>query len=210
MNTSGQQAGPGLDLNIWLGREASAHEDPAFGRLAEALQCFQNRVAGSRPPSEVCLAAASELEVLTSVLAEYVVPEAIQVAGRQLTRPARGQTFLPPIRVDAYDREHLEARVTFTRFYLGSNGAAHGGAIALLFDDLLGQLANAPGQPRARTAYLRTDYRSIVPIDRELVVTARTTRVEGRKLFIDGEIRDGGRILSEATGLFVRLQEHHE
>jgi acyl-coenzyme A thioesterase PaaI-like protein len=210
MTASGQQAGPRSDLNIWLGRDAPDHEDPAFVRLAEALQRLQNRVASSRPPSEVCVAAASELGVLTSVLDEYVVPEAIQVAGRQLTRPARGQTLLPPIHVDAYDGEHLAARVTFTRFYLGSNGAAHGGAIALLFDDLLGQLANGPGQPRARTAYLRTDYRSIVPIDRELVVTADISRVEGRKIFIEGAIRDGGRVLSEASGLFVRLQQHHE
>ncbi len=208
MMMTGQPAGPRIDLNIWLGREASDHEDPAFGRLAEALQGLQNHFAGARPPAEVCLAAADQLEFLTSVLAEYGVPEAIQVAGRQLTRPARGQTFLPPIQVDAYDEEHLEARVTFTRFYLGSNGAAHGGAIALLFDDLLGQLANGPGQPRARTAYLRTDFRSIVPIDKELVVTGRTARVEGRKIFIDGEIRDGRRVLSEATGLFVRLQDH--
>jgi acyl-coenzyme A thioesterase PaaI-like protein len=197
-----------FDLNLWLGREASTLEDPAFGRLAEALQCLQNRVAGTRPPSEVCIEAAHGLERLTADLAAYVVPEAAQVAGRQFTRPARGQTLLPPIQVDTYDEKYVEARVTFTRFYLGSNGAAHGGAIALLFDDLLGQLANVPGQPRARTAYLRTDFRSIVPIDRELVVTARTNRVEGRKLFIDGEILDGGRVLSEASGLFVRLQEH--
>ena len=99
--------------------------------------------------------------------------------------------------------------MTFSRFYLGSNGAAHGGAIALVFDDLLGQLANAPGQPRARTAYLHTDYRSVVPIDRELAVTARTTRVEGRKLFIEGAIHDGADVLSEANGLFVRLEPHH-
>ena len=97
----------------------------------------------------------------------------------------------------------------FSRFYLGSNGAAHGGAIALLFDDLLGQLANSPGEPRARTAYLHLDYRAVVPIDRELRVTAWRTRRDGRKLFIQGAIHDGARILSEANGLFVRLAAHH-
>lgn len=208
MTSRAHSAGPGLGLNIWLGREASDHEVPSFGRLAEALQGLQNQVAGSRPPPQICFAAARELERLATVLAGHLVPESAQAAGRQLSRPDRGQTFLPAVQVDAYDDEHVQARVTFTRFYLGSNGAAHGGAIALLFDDLLGQLANTPGQPRARTAHLRTDYRSLVPIDRELVVTARTTRVEGRKLFIEGSIRDGPRILSEASGLFVRLQAH--
>jgi acyl-coenzyme A thioesterase PaaI-like protein len=209
MTSAAEPVDPGLDLNIWLGRDGRDHDDPAFARLADALRHLQERVVGSRPPTEVCTAAALALGSITARLAGFEVSEAAQVAGRQFTQPSRGQTFLPPLEVVAYDGDRVEAKVTFSRFYLGSNGAAHGGAIALVFDDLLGQLANGPGKPRARTAYLHMDYRSVVPIDRELAVTARTTRVEGRKLFIEGAIHDGPDLLSEANGLFVRLEPHH-
>jgi acyl-coenzyme A thioesterase PaaI-like protein len=209
MTSAAEPLDPGLDLNIWLGRDGTDHDDPAFARLADALRHLQDRVAGSRPPIEVCRAAALELESVAAGLTGFEVSEASQVAGRLFSQASRGQTFLPALKVDTYDGDRVEARVTFSRFYLGSNGAAHGGAIALLFDDLLGQLANGPGQPRARTAYLHTDYRSIVPIDRELAVTARSTRVEGRKVFIEGAIHDGDDLLSEANGLFVRLEPHH-
>jgi acyl-coenzyme A thioesterase PaaI-like protein len=203
------RSAPGVDLNIWLGRETGDHDDQSFTRLAEALRELQDKVAGGRPPPELAADAVRELEALSARLTSHQVSEADQVAGRQFTRPSRGQTFLPSLQVDLFDGERVGARVTFSRFYLGSNGAAHGGAIALLFDDLLGQLANGVGEPRARTAFLHLDYRAIVPIDRELTVTAWRTRREGRKLFIAGAIHDGAQLLSEANGLFVRLEAHH-
>jgi hypothetical protein len=33
------------------------------------------------------------------------------------------------------------------------------------------------------------------------------TRVDGRKLFIDGEIKDEEQVLSHAQGLFIRLRD---
>jgi acyl-coenzyme A thioesterase PaaI-like protein len=198
------------DLNIWLGREKGEHDAPGFVHLADALSHLQHRVAGSRPPADLSRALAGELEALTESLAEYAVSERDQVAGRQFGLPSRGQTFVPPLFVTAYDANSVEAQVTFGRFYLGSNGAAHGGAISLLFDDLLGQLANTAGSPRARTASLQLDYRDIVPLERELTVTARVSRVEGRKVFIEGKLLDGAQVLTEANGLFVRLEAHHQ
>jgi acyl-coenzyme A thioesterase PaaI-like protein len=209
MTAAAEPLGERSDLNIWLGREGGEHDAPHFVRLADALVHLQHRVAGSRPPANVSLASARELEALSASLGEYAVSEADQVAGRQFGLPSRGQTFLPPLVIAAYDGDSVEAQVTFGRFYLGSNGAVHGGAISLLFDDLLGQLANSPGSPRARTAYLHMDYRDIVPLERELTVTARVSRVEGRKVFIEGELLDGAHVLTEANGLFVRLERHH-
>ena len=209
MTAAADPVGHQFNLNLWLGREAGEHDDPDFARLADALRHLQAKVAGSRPPREVALAAVRELDALLASLVGYEVSEADQVAGRQFGLPSRGQTFLPPLVIDAYDGHSVAARVTFGRFYLGSNGAAHGGAISLIFDDLLGQLANGQGCPRARTAYLHVDYRDIVPLDQDLTVTARMTRVEGRKVFIEGAILDGERVLTEAHGLFVRLEAHH-
>ena len=40
---------------------------------------------------------------------------------------------------------HVRGRVVFRPFHLGGNGAAHGGTLPLLFDDVLGRLANSVG-----------------------------------------------------------------
>jgi acyl-coenzyme A thioesterase PaaI-like protein len=195
------------DLNIWLGRddERGPHHSPSFARLADAVRLLQDRFTAAGPGPEEADALAVQVEELARTLSRHEVAEADQAAGRQYGAFARGQTFLPGIRIDEYDGDSVLGRVSFDRFYLGSNGAAHGGAISLLFDDLLGQLANA-GRPRARTAYLHVEYRRVVPIETELVVQAGTTRVEGRKVYIDGTLRDGPVVLAEASGLFVRLR----
>jgi acyl-coenzyme A thioesterase PaaI-like protein len=209
VSTTLEPRGGGVDLNIWLGRaQERAHEDPAFAELAQQLTRLQEVVAAGHPPAEVSRAAAVTVADLVGALGQHEVDERAQPAGRQFQHPGRGQTFLPAVAVDEYDGATVRGRVTFGRFYLGSNGAAHGGAISLVFDDLLGQLANAPGRPRSRTAYLHVDYRRVVAVGRELSVTGGIARAEGRKLFVEGELRDGDVVLSHAEGLFVQLEPH--
>jgi len=196
------------DLNLWLGRPGlrGYEANQQFIRLTDAIRLVQDRVAASRPSVEIAARAADWLEKVACKLADFEVGEPEQVAARLLDEPGRGQTLVPPFHVDTWDESQVCGRVRFTRFHLGSNGAAHGGAISLLFDDLLGQLANAPGRPRARTAYIRVDYRQITPLDRDVSVAARTTSRQGRKLMIIGEICDGRTVLAVAEGLFIQLR----
>jgi acyl-CoA thioesterase FadM len=58
---------------------------------------------------------------------------------------------------------------------------------------------------RQRTAYLKIDYRQIVPIEKELQFDAGVDRVDGRKIFVSGRLTDGDTLLAEADALFVRL-----
>ena len=94
----------------------------------------------------------------------------------------------------------------FRRFHLGRNGAVHGGALAQMWDSVLGfaafRLTRSIGQ---RTAYLHVNYRKIAPIDKELQVEARIDRAEGRKIFVAGRLLDGDAVLSDAEALFVKL-----
>jgi predicted thioesterase len=62
------------------------------------------------------------------------------------------------------------------------------------------------GGPRQRTAYLKINYRHIVPIGRELQFDAGIDRVDGRKIFVSGRLSDGDTLLTEADALFVRLK----
>ncbi len=80
----------------------------------------------------------------------------------------------------------------FRRFHLGRNGAAHGGAVAHLFDSLLGFTAfKLSGSKAQRTAFLHVDYRKIVLIGEELQVDAVIDDIVDRKIFVSGRLLDG-------------------
>jgi acyl-coenzyme A thioesterase PaaI-like protein len=114
--------------------------------------------------------------------------------------------LLLPFVADEQDETSITGRVVFDRFYLGGNGAAHGGALPLLFDEVLGMLGNSAGRTRARTAYLHVNYRAITPVDRELVLRAAIEREDGRKRFVTSTLHDGDRLVADAEGLFVELR----
>ncbi len=177
----------------------------SFPGMIDALRELQNQVTGSVPSAELAADVSRTLTDLAVRLSAHAVDERGQIAGR-VDLPGRATAMLPVIYLDEQDDQHAVGRVTFGRFYLGGNGAAHGGAIPLVFDELMGRLANTGGRPPSRTAYLRVNYRSITPIDRELQLTARFDREEGRKRFLSGELRDGGTLCADTEGLFVALR----
>jgi acyl-coenzyme A thioesterase PaaI-like protein len=111
----------------------------------------------------------------------------------------------PALHVEELDPDHVRGHVTFGRFFVGGNGAAHGGAIALIFDEMMGRLANTERRP-SRTAYLHVNYRSVTPLDRVLRAEARLGRLDGRKRFLSASLRDGELICADAEGLFVELR----
>jgi len=156
---------------------------PEFPRLIEALRQIQERITGADAPSDVVTDVAETLEKLSASLEPFTVAEADQVAGHRLDLPGRGQTLVPPYEVQEWDGQHVVANVQLTRFYLGSNHAAHGGVLCLLFDEILGRLAST-GRSMARTAYLHVNFRSITPIGARLRLEATVERVEGRKCFV--------------------------
>lgn len=179
--------------------------DPNLPVLAQGMREAIEAFTAANAPGEVMAAAASKLAEVTALLAPYAAGEEDQLAGRRLDIPGRGQVLVPPITVDEWSEHHLRARVRFGRFWLGGNGAVHGGALCLLFDDILGRLANVAGRSVARTAYLNVAYRSITPIDEELVLVGSIDREEGRKRFVTGQIWYGERLCAEADALFVAL-----
>ncbi len=84
-------------------------------------------------------------------------------------------------------------------------GHAHGGSIAAVLDEAMGAAAWMAGHP-AVAVRLVTDFRRMLPIGTDAWLEARIERVEGRKVWTRGELRDGeGGLFAEAEGLFVRL-----
>ena len=179
--------------------------DLAYSGMIDTLRAFLDQLAGAGLDEATAGALDRDLRDWTARLAPLRREEADQMFGRIQDTPGRGQVMSPAFTIIEQDAASLRARVTFNRYFLGGNGAAHGGAVALMFDEILGGPANANVRTMARTAYLHVNYRSITPIETELEVTARIVSIDGRKRIVRGELKDGDRLCADAEGLFLEL-----
>jgi acyl-CoA thioesterase FadM len=59
------------------------------------------------------------------------------------------------------------------------------------------------------TARIFVRFRKPVPINRTLTVTARLTGARGRRLHVDGHLRDGEDVLAEARAAFLHVPLEH-
>ncbi|CAN5459198.1 hypothetical protein BH10ACT3_BH10ACT3_24510 [soil metagenome] len=96
----------------------------------------------------------------------------------------------------------LTGQVTFSEYHNGPPfDLGHGGAVALVYDELLGVAAMANGG--GYTANLTVDYRVATPLLVPVQFRVWAGQVEGRKLWAQGEMRYEGQVLTEAKGLFI-------
>ena len=178
----------------------------AVSGLVAALRQVHDVVTGVEAPGTIVSEAAELLERVVTLLAPYRLR--LDRVGRWddllRTRPTR--TLHPPLLSVELSSLETHAKFEFSPFYIGGKGAAHGGAVALLFDDVLGRLANRD-RGVSRTAYLHIEYHNVTPVGRPLRLDARVDRIEGRKRFVSGRILDGDVVTAEAAGLFIELRD---
>ena len=182
-------------------------EPPAgYVQMIDQARLLLDAVAAAVPDADTVAHITGALHDLTQLLAEAEVDEFHQLSGRVEHVPGRGQLVVPPATIEHVDDVRIECSVTFTRHYLGGNGAVHGGALPLLFDDILGRFAQIGGRPIARTAYLHVDYRSITPVGKPLRLAGEIVSEQGRKRLVRATLEDGDTLCAEAEGLFVALR----
>lgn len=187
--------------------EPTAKGGPDYGRFIAGVRALQDHARAADAPDEVITEAADLLEKLSALLAPYDADEWSSPSGRRLDLPNRGNVLGVPMKLSPTGDGGVGGWARFSRFHLGRNGAAHGGAIGLLFDSVLGYTAAvATGQRHQRTAYLHVDYRAIVPVETTLQVYGRLRGTEGRKIFVEARVLDGENLLAEAHALFVKLR----
>ena len=199
------------DAELWPDPWRVRHFDPfiggaEFGDLLAAMRDLQDNFVGANPPPEVVNDLTSRVHALTTEFARWQADEYQTPAGMRNDLPGRGSALLVPVIIEEQDAQHVIGRVTFTRFHLGGNGAAHGGTVPLMFDDIVGRLVNGADTPVARTAYLHVNYRRITRIGVELRIEATVDRVEGRKRWASGRLWEGELLVADADGLFVELR----
>ncbi|MCV7300074.1 PaaI family thioesterase [Mycobacterium barrassiae] len=180
---------------------------PDYGRFVEAVRTLQDHARAADAPDDVITEAADLVEKVTQLLAPYYADEWSSPSGRRMDLPNRGNLLSIPLDLHKTPDGRIAGTATFRRFHLGRNGAAHGGAVAQLFDGLLGYSAFTLSGSRAqRTAFLHVDYRKIALIERELQVDAGIDSIEDRKIFVSGRLLDGEDVLAESHALFVKLR----
>ncbi len=116
--------------------------------------------------------------------------------------PANPMAPLQNLRVEG---DGLYGEVTLDSFYEGPPGFVHGGWVAALLDQVLGEATAVFGRV-CLTGNLTVDYRRPTPLNTPLVVSSRITGVERRKVFVSGEIRCNGEVTAEGRAIMVQLE----
>ena len=99
-------------------------------------------------------------------------------------------------------------RARLDQRHQGRPGVAHGGAIATLMDELLGAVAvDAERDRTAVTATLTIDYRAPLLLPQEVRLRAWCERTSGRKLFLRGAMSADERLVAEAHGIWVLVDD---
>ncbi|MGA8850565.1 MAG: PaaI family thioesterase [Aeromicrobium sp.] len=177
----------------------------AWGEMASELRELHDAIASMRFDRSMVDALTADVRSWRDRLAPLGGEELEQANGRVGQVPVRGHAMLPEVIIRSAGGGRVDGAVTFGRWFMGGGMAVHGGAVALLFDEALGILAAVATKAITRTAYLRTDFRALTPIDVELDVSAWVDRVEGRKVYVKGELRHGDVVCAEADALFLQL-----
>ena len=201
---------PGVDVNDEpLGGFPvfeAAQPGPGFGRFLAAMRRLQDLAVCVDPDPDTWVAAAERAEDLVALLDPYQAAEGVGPAQRVPDLPGAGSLLMPPWFVDRFEADGVQLRVRFSRFHVGGNMAVHGGVLPLLFDSVFGMVIHAAGRPISRTGFLHVDYRKVTPIDVDLTARGQIREVDGRKAFVEAELRDpDGNLLAEANGLMIQL-----
>jgi len=100
------------------------------------------------------------------------------------------------------------AAFRFDERHQGGPGIAHGGLVAAALDEACGLLATWHRFPSV-TAQIAVRFRRPVHINRDLHVQARVVKTDGRRVHIDGELRDADELLAAAQGEFQHVPLEH-
>lgn len=93
---------------------------------------------------------------------------------------------------------------TYNEAYEGPNRCVHGGIVAAIYDQVLAQ-ANILNKTGGPTASLTVYYKKPTPLHVPLRFEAWTETIDGRKITTKGRCLVDGEVISEAEGLFIRL-----
>lgn len=110
----------------------------------------------------------------------------------------------PPLTL-RLDGDTIFGAANFNQAYEGPPGCVHGGYVAAAFDEVLGATQSLSGAP-GMTGTLSIRYESPTPLDTDLVFESKISKVERRKIFVEGTCSVEGRVTARATAIFISLE----
>ncbi|MEZ5210313.1 PaaI family thioesterase [Gordonia sp. (in: high G+C Gram-positive bacteria)] len=179
---------------------------PRYGELIEQVRTFMDKVRYACPTPELADEIIDDLKGFNAKLDTMLVDEWTSPSGTRIDLPARGNITLPPYEVIDGGAHGVTATITFRPYHLGGNNVAHGGQVAIAFDDLGGMAGALHVLGLCRTAYLTVNYRSLTPLLTPLTLKTWVAERDGRKLFVKGTLHDGDRLCAELDSLFIALK----
>ncbi|KAH8662233.1 HotDog domain-containing protein [Xylariales sp. PMI_506] len=106
----------------------------------------------------------------------------------------------------------VKALIALEHGLSGWPGAAHGGAIMTVLDEIMGLICTVNRQRGSlnsrpvMTGYLNTRFLRPVPTNAVVLVVVRIVKVEDRKVWVEGSIEDkDGNQLTKAEAVFIML-----
>jgi acyl-coenzyme A thioesterase PaaI-like protein len=184
------------------GFDARTDRSHSYVELVGSIRRLQDLVACGQPADPRARQARDHLEQAVALLEEFgEQPGGLNIRG---DISGRDDLLIVPVSMAHWNENSAEGTVQFSPFHHGGGGGVHGGAVALLFDDFIGRLANF--QQITRTAYMHVNYRAVCPIGRKLVIRGQVVRRERRKMFLSGELTDNDTLIADCEGLWVVLR----
>jgi acyl-coenzyme A thioesterase PaaI-like protein len=113
--------------------------------------------------------------------------------------------FAPPLEIEHSDEGAAVAHFRFTAVHEGQPGMAHGGASAMILDQVMGEVASERAK-LMMTGTLTFTYRRPTPLG-DLTVRAWVERSEGRKRWVKGELIGPEGVTVEAEGVFIEPKD---
>lgn len=191
-----------------LSPEEVEAERALYGPLAQAIRDLVDAGIRTTVAEDEVHRARAEVEAITARLRRSQLPGPYGVRFRS---DGRGRAWgnavvglrnavAPPLVITSDDRG-VRSEFHLGAAYEGPPGSVHGGVLALILDQMLGEAAGAGGKP-GMTATLTLTYRQRTPLG-DLRAAAWIEKVDGIKTWARGELVGAEGVTVEAEGLFI-------
>jgi acyl-coenzyme A thioesterase PaaI-like protein len=182
-----------------IGREVDIESmEEAIKALDVLSTNFEQGIARSREFSQFSRAHDTE------------VPDNTQLTSH-ITRPGSGPGSPHGLEMQVHRRgDRVEATFIVGSSFEGAPARSHGGIVALAFDDAMGFMLNLL-KTVAYTGQLTINYKAPTPLHVPLVIHAWLGQRDGRKIFLEAELREDrpdASVIATASALFIAISAY--
>ena len=182
-----------------IGREVDIESmEEAIKALDVLSTNFEQGIARSREFSQFSTAHDTE------------VPDNTQLTSH-ITRPGSGPGSPHGLEMQVHRRgDRVEATFIVGSSFEGAPARSHGGIVALAFDDAMGFMLNLL-KTVAYTGQLTINYKAPTPLHVPLVIHAWLGQRDGRKIFLEAELREDrpdASVIATSSALFIAINAY--